>query len=68
MNDKLNDIIDSERLEIETALNILINAVKNNYVSFNDLDKFLIGKSLQTFLDYYERKEDIVIRFNKNNI
>ena len=62
---RLNEIISSERIDVETALNLLINAVQTKYEDFNDIDKYLIGKSLSTFLSYYESKEDIVIKFNK---
>lgn len=63
--DRLENIIKSDRMEIETAMNILINAVQEKYDEFSDLDKYLIGKSLSTFLSYYELKEDITIKFNK---
>ena len=46
-------------------MNILINAVQDKYEEFSDIDKYLIGKSLSTFLSYYESKEDIVIKFKK---
>jgi hypothetical protein len=62
---KMDEIIDSERIDIETALNILINAVQEKYDKFSDIDKYLIGKSLSTFRSYYESKEDIIIKFNK---
>jgi hypothetical protein len=63
--DRLENIINSDRMEIETAMNILINAVQEKYDEFSDLDKYLIGKSLSTFRSYYESKEDITIKFNK---
>ena len=65
MSNKLEEIINSERMDVETSMNILINAVQDKYDEFSDVDKYLIGKSLSTFLSYYESKEDIVIKFNK---
>ena len=52
-------------MDIETSMNILINAVQSKYDEFSDIDKYLIGKSLTTFLSYYKSKEDIVIKFKK---
>jgi hypothetical protein len=65
MSNKLEEIINSERMDIETSMNILINAVQDKYDEFSDVDKYLIGKSLSTFLSFYESKEDIIIKFNK---
>jgi hypothetical protein len=65
MENNVENIINSERIDIELSLNILINAVQSKYDEFNDMDKYLIGKSLSTFLSYYKSKEDIVIKFNK---
>jgi hypothetical protein len=65
MSNKLEEIINSERMDVETSMNILINAVQDKYDEFSDVDKYLIGKSLSTFLSYYESKEDIIIKFNK---
>lgn len=65
MENNVENIINSERIDIELSLNILINAVQSKYDEFNDIDKYLIGKSLSTFLSYYKSKEDIVIKFNK---
>jgi hypothetical protein len=65
MSNKLEEIINSERMDVETSMNILINAVQDKYDEFSDVDKYLIGKSLSTFLSFYESKEDIIIKFNK---
>ena len=65
MDERLYDIINSEIMDIETSMNILINAVQSKYDEFSDIDKYLIGKSLSTFLSYYKSKEDIVIKFKK---
>ena len=65
MDNRINEIVNSERIDIETSMNILINAVQDKYEEFSDIDKYLIGKSLSTFLSYYKSKEDIVIKFKK---
>jgi|LakMenEpi03Aug12_release.lakeMendotaPanAssembly.Ray.scaffolds.fasta_scaffold1356176_2 hypothetical protein len=65
-NEKLKEIINSDKLDITLTMNILINAVKANWEKFNTVDKFLIGKSLQTIEYYFEKKEDIVIKFKKD--
>ena len=65
IRNKINDAIESERLDLTTSINILINAVQSNYDSFSELDKFLISKSLSTFKSYADSKEDIVINFSK---
>ena len=67
MNNGLEKIINSERMEVETAINVLINAVQDKYEEFSDIDKYLIGKSLSTFLSYYESKEDLIIKFKITN-
>jgi len=45
-------------------MNILINAVQVSYDKehFNDLDRYLIAKSLTTFKDLADKQEDIVIK------
>jgi hypothetical protein len=65
IKNKINDAVESERLDLATSINILINAVQAHYDSFSDLDKFLISKSLSTFKSYADSKEDIVIKFSK---
>ena len=62
---KIDEIIESDKMEIDTALNVLINAIQANYDNFNNFDKYLIGKSLSTFKSYYEDKQDIIIKFTK---
>ena len=66
-NEKLNEVIQSDRLDIEFALNILINAAKSNWGSFSKVDKFLLGKALDTIQSYADNKEDIVIKFSHSN-
>jgi hypothetical protein len=65
-NEKLKEIINSDKLDITITMNILINAVKNNWDKFNTVDRFLISKALQTIQFYSDRKEDIVIKFKKD--
>lgn len=67
-NEKLNEIINADRLDTSLAINILINAVRCNWDKFNKLDKFIIGKALQTIKSYSDNKEDIVIKFKKDPI
>ena len=65
-NQKLKEIINSDKLDITITMNILINAVKSNWNKFNTVDRFLISKALQTIQSYSDRKEDIVIKFKKD--
>jgi len=65
-NEKLKEIINSDKLDMSLTMNILINAVRTNWDKFSKLDKFLIGKALQTIQFYADRKEDIVIKFKKD--
>ena len=65
--DNLENIIKSERMDIETALNVLINSIQSKYDEFSDIDKYIIGESLSTFLSYYESEEDIIIKFNRKD-
>lgn len=65
-NEKLKEIINSDRLENHFALNILINSVRINWNKFNKVDKFLIGKALQTIQSYADKKEDFTIKFKKD--
>lgn len=65
-NEKLKEIINSDKLDITITMNILINAVKANWDKFSTVDRFLISKALQTIQFYSDRKEDIVIKFKKD--
>ncbi len=63
--DLLMELIDSDQIEPTVALNILINAVQSVFDKedcFNDLDKFLISKSLNCFKEYVDKHEDFVIK------
>ena len=62
--EEVKALVDAERIEPTTAMNILINAVQVAFDSemFNDLDKYLIAKSLNSFKEYVDRGEDIVLK------
>lgn len=64
--DKIKEIASSEKMDVELALNILINAVGKNYKDFSKIDKWIIGKSLETFQWYYDNSTDITIKFDKS--
>ena len=63
--DLLKELVESESIEPTVALNILINAVQSVFDKedcFNDLDKFLISKSLNCFKEYVDKQEDFLIK------
>jgi len=62
--DEINEIVKADKLDPTTAVNILINAVQVSYDKdhFNDLDRFLIAKSLSCLKSFSESGEDIVIK------
>jgi len=62
--DEINELLKAEKLDTTTSMNILINAVQVSYDKdhFNDLDRYLIVKSLTTFKDLADKKEDIIIK------
>lgn len=64
--DEINEIVKAEKLDPTTAVNILINAVQVSYDKehFNDLDRFLIAKSLSCLKSFSDAGEDIVIKVN----
>lgn len=62
--DEINELVQAEKLDPTTSINILINAVIR-YLDkdhFNDLDRYLITKSLTCFKDLVEAGEDFTIR------
>jgi hypothetical protein len=63
--EKLKEVIDSDKLEVTFALNLLINAALSNWSNLSKVDKYLLGKALETIKYYSDRKEDIVINFSK---
>ena len=62
--EEVKALVDAESIEPTTAMNILINAVQVAFDSemFNDLDKYLIAKSLNSFKEYVDKGEDIVLK------
>jgi len=62
----LKELVNQEKLEPTTAFNIIINAVQVCFEQeyFNDLDRYLISKSLDCFREYVDKGEDIVIKVN----
>ena len=62
--DEIDEIVKAEKLDPTTAVNILINAVQVSYDKehFNDLDRFLIAKSLSCLKSFSDAGEDIVIK------
>ncbi len=57
-------LVDAESLDPTTSMNIIINAVQVafNTETFNDLDRYLIAKSLDCFKSFVEKGEDLVIK------
>ena len=64
-NEKLIEIINSEKIDTTHALNILINAVKSKWDQYNKVDKYLLGKVLETIEWHAERKKDFVVKLKK---
>lgn len=62
--EEVKSLVEAETLDTTTAMNIIVNAVQVAFDSemFNDLDKYLIAKSLNTFKDYVDKGEDIVLK------
>jgi len=62
--DEVNALIQAEKLDPTTSMNILINAVQVSYDKehFNDLDRYLIAKSLTCFKEYVDKGEDFTIK------
>lgn len=63
--DEITRIVSSDKLDIRSAMNILINAIQVSYDKdhFSDFDRYLINKSLTTFKHYADTKQDIIIKF-----
>lgn len=62
--DEINELIKMEKLDPTTSVNILINAVQVSYDKdhFNDLDRYLIAKSLSCLKSFSDSGEDILIK------
>jgi hypothetical protein len=65
---EIEEIVQAEKIEPTTALNILINAVQVTFESekFNDLDKFLIAKALTCFKSYVDSGENFIIKVKED--
>ena len=63
--DEIARLVSSDKLDIRSAMNILINAIQISYDKdhFSDFDRYLINKSLTTFKHYADTKQDIIINF-----
>ena len=61
--EEIDNIVNSEKLDIRTAMNILINAVQVSFDKphFNDLDRYLIGKALNCFKEKVDAGENFTI-------
>lgn len=66
--DEIKQLVDAETLDSTTSMNIIVNAVQACFDSdlFNDLDRYLIAKSLNCFKGYVERGEDLVIKVKES--
>jgi hypothetical protein len=62
--EEVKSLVEAESLDPTTSMNILVNAVQLAFDSelFNDLDRYLIAKSLNCFKDFVEKGEDIVLK------
>ena len=63
--EEINKLVNCEKLDIKSAMNIIINAVQVSYDKehFSDFDRYLIDKSITALKDYADSGEDIVIKF-----
>jgi len=66
--EEIKELVDAEKLDPTTSMNIIINAVQACFDSdlFNDLDRYLIAKSLNCFKEHVERGEDVVIKVQES--
>jgi hypothetical protein len=62
--EEVKSLVEAEKLDPTTSMNILINAVQLAFDSevYNDLDRYLIAKSLNCFKGYVDSGEDIVLK------
>jgi hypothetical protein len=60
---EINELIQAERLDPTTSMNILINAVQVSYDKdhFNELDRYLIAKALNCFKEHVDAGENFTI-------
>lgn len=62
--EEVKALVEAETLDPTTSMNILVNAVQLAFDSelFNDLDRYLIAKSLNCFKAFVDSGEDIVLK------
>jgi hypothetical protein len=62
--DEVKSLVEAETLDPTTSMNILINAVQLAFDSevYNDLDRYLIAKSLNCFKSHVDKGEDILLK------
>lgn len=62
--EEVKALVDAESLDPTTSMNIIINAVQVTFDSdmYNDLDRYLIAKSLNCFKSYVDKGEDIILK------
>lgn len=62
--EEVRELVEAESLDPTTSMNIIINAVQLAFDSelFNDLDRYLIAKSLNCFKSFVDQGEDIVLK------
>lgn len=62
--EEVKALVEAESLDPTTSMNIIINAVQVTFDSdmYNDLDRYLIAKSLNCFKSYVDKGEDIVLK------
>ena len=65
--EEVKSLVEAETLDATTSMNILINAVQLAFDSelFNDLDRYLIAKSLNCFKSYVDKGEDILLKVSE---
>ena len=66
--DEIKQILDTPVIDTTMALNIIINAVQvcyENSTIFNELDKALITKALNSFQEQVKKGEDFLIKVIK---
>lgn len=61
---EINELLNSESIDTTVAMNIIINAVQVSFDKdhFNDLDRMLISKALNSLKEKIDIGEDIIIK------
>jgi len=66
--EEIKEILNTPVINTTMALNIIINAVQVCYENadiFNDLDRALIAKALESFKEQVKKNEDFVIKIQQ---